>query len=105
MHLEQAWEQCTLLPHTLPYTPLTAGVFFVLFQNCFVPTFFAFPYEFLNHCINSYSLKNDFDWGCVDSIGQFGKNWHLNNTKSSSHEYNISLHFCKTSLISLSNVP
>lgn len=30
---------------------------FVLFQNCLVPKFFAFPYEFLNHCINFYSQK------------------------------------------------
>ena len=58
--------------------------FVILFQSCL--TVVGPLYFYMNFRISwSRSIKHywDSDWDCFASLGQFGENWHLNNSKSS----------------------
>lgn len=61
----------------------------------------CFSVWILESPVNFHAPQNDFDWNSVESIGQFGKKCHLNNTESFSQEHCISLHLYEASLISL----
>ena len=43
-------------------------------------------------------------WDCIDSVNQYGENWHLNNLSLLFHEHGISLHLLTLSLTSFVSV-
>lgn len=55
--------------------------------------------------VDIYKVSDwDIDWGCVDSIGQVGKSWHLNYTESTDHGSEICLLLGRFSLLAFHSI-
>ena len=51
-------------------------------------------------CWHTQRNRWDFNWACVESVAQVGKNWHLDNIESYLHEHGIALHLVRYSFVS-----
>ena len=52
---------------------------------------FSYSHKPDNQFIDFYQINCwDFDWDCVESIGEVGKSWHVNNKSSDPSTWNLS---------------